>query len=508
MIPFGPWRPDVAAFESQYSTEALNVIPSERGFRPFLQPSGTGSGGLSENPKGAISVRDLNGTVYNFCGTTTKLYKLSSTGLLWQDVSRLAGGAYAVATEGKWSFSQFGNVLMADNGVDAAQSFTLGTSANFAALAGSPPIAKHAFIVKNFAVKANIAASNAKVQWCDIENPAAWATGGTSLADSQVLPEGGEVVGGAGGEVGVVFQERSIQRMSFVGMPYIFDFAVVSNTLGCRLTGSIASWGDTVFFLSNEGFYQIVGGSQLTPIGFGKVDRYIERQLDESLRYLCSSAIDPVNKLYIFSYVSVDSDTGEPDTVLFYHWPTGEWSRGEYGHKLIYPGYAQTGYTLDTLDTLSASIDALTVSLDSPSLAGTNRLNLIIFGGGGSMMFTTGYRMAVTIETGEFQLNDGRKTMLRGVRPVVEGQSEIGLGGRTPVFSALPIYRDNLFRPSTTGAISAVNDYGIAPMRCNARYHRIRVNTRNQNGIEGAVDFKWDFMLGIDDISTSAMGKR
>jgi hypothetical protein len=397
---------------------------------------------------------------------------------------------------------------MADNGVDAAQSFTLGTSANFAALAGSPPIAKHAFIVKNFAVKANIAASNAKVQWCDIENPAAWAPGLPSLAGSQVLPEGGEVVGGAGGEVGVVFQERSIQRMTFVGMPYIFDFAVVSNTLGCRLTGSIASWGDTVFFLSNEGFYQIVGGSQLTPIGFGKVDRYIERQLSEPLRYLCSSAIDPINKLYLFSYVSTDAPSASPDTILFYHWPTGEWSRGEYTHTRLYSGYAQSGYTLDTLDTLSASIDALTISLDSPSLAGTNRLNVIILAAGGSMLFTTGYRMPITIETGEFQLNDGRKTMMRGIRPIIEGESEISLGGGTPILSATPIYRDNLFRPSSTGATSAVNDYGIAPMRCNARYHRIRLNTLSRDGLDGAVDFDWDFMLGIDDISTSAMGKR
>src|SRR5574343_1381187 len=138
LVPFQSWMPDSADFNSESSADALNVIPSAYRFRPFPGFSPVAAA-LTARAQGAASFRSLSGTIFNFCGDATKLYKLASDGLTWDDVSRTSGGAYTITQDSKWSFSQFGDYIIAVNGIDAAQVYQLGVSTNFAALGGSPP---------------------------------------------------------------------------------------------------------------------------------------------------------------------------------------------------------------------------------------------------------------------------------------------------------------------------------------------------------------------------------
>ena len=72
MVPFGPWLPDIAAFNSLAATDASGVIPSQTGFRPFPGFT-TVTSAITARVQGAVSVRDLGGAIYNFCGDATKL---------------------------------------------------------------------------------------------------------------------------------------------------------------------------------------------------------------------------------------------------------------------------------------------------------------------------------------------------------------------------------------------------------------------------------------------------
>ena len=491
MLPFLPWLPDSADFNTESSAEALNVIPSSYGFRPFPGFSASASA-ITARAQGAISVRSTSGTIFNFCGDATKLYKLASTGLSWSDVSRTVGGAYATATDSKWSFSQYGDYVIATNGNDAPQVYQLGVSTNFAALGGSPPSAYFTGTIREFGVLAKTSSQNNRVRWSAIGNIADWVSSATTLSDYQDLPDGGAIMGFVGGEYGIVFQERAIQRMSFEGPPTAFRFDKISSYLGCRAEGSIAAFDNVAFFLGDDGAYMIRGGAEIVPIGAEKVDRWIEQNLDASYLYRVTSAIDPINKLYLLGFPSIGRGTGEPDSILIYHWATGQWSHAEVLHEMIYASATQASYTIDGMDAVSATVDGLPYPTDSRFWSGSGRLLLSGFDNSHQYGFFSGSNLEATIGTGDSQLNPGGRALFRGLRPLVEGTTV------TPSFTVG--VRDHLYESPTYVAAQPMNSYGYCTARVQGRYHRAVITIP-----AGSL---WNFARGVDDLKFSAMGTR
>ncbi|MDP1702584.1 MAG: hypothetical protein Q8L53_16725 [Aestuariivirga sp.] len=471
--------------------DVLNVVPSQTGFRPFPAFSGV-TGAITARAQGAISVRGLQGTIYTFCGDATKLYKLDSDGLAWTDVSRLAGGAYSTAADSWWDFFIFGDVVIAQNGNDAPQIYQLDVSTNFAALGGTPPTASFGGVVRDFAILAKRNTAFNRLTWSAFADAEDWVASATTLSDAQDFYEGGQIMGFVGGEYGLVFLEKSIFRMAFEGPPTVFRFDKISNQLGCRAERSVAAYENLAFFLSDDGPYMIRGGSEIIAIGTEKVDKWIEDNLDASYLYRISSAIDPIRMCYIMGFASESATMGSPDTLLLYHWPTGQWSKVAVEHEIIYSGLTQSGYTIDGLDALSATIDGLPFPVDSRFYAGDGILLLAWFNTDHEQGFFTGTNLPATIETGDAQLIPGRKALLRALRPMVEGSNV------TP--SVAIKYRDRLQDNHTTGSPVATNANGICTFRHKARYHRAICT------IPAAA--AWTFATGVDDLRFSAMGKR
>jgi hypothetical protein len=491
MIPFSPWQPDVAAFNNQVSTDVLNVIPSVSGFRPFPAFSNITSA-ITARAQGAISVRGLTGVVSNFCGDATKLYKMASTGLTWTDVSRTVGGAYGTTNDGWWDFTLFGDIVIATNNTDVPQKFQVDVDTNFALLAGSPPTAAFTGVIRDFAVLARKSASYPTIQWSAINNCADWAVSATTLSDSQLFPDGGIIMGFIGGEYGLVFLEKAIYRMNFEGPPTVFRFDKISHILGCRAERSIAAYENLAFFLSDDGPYMVRGGSEIIDIGTNKVDRWIEENLNSGYLYRISSTIDPINMLYIMGMPSISSSSGSPDTLLIYHWPTEQWSKISVNHEIIYTAATQGTVTIDGLDSYASTIDTIPYPVDSRFWAGSGRLILSSFDTSHRQGYFSGANLAATLETGDTQLTQGKKSLLRSFRPMIQGTSV------TP--TAVIRYRDRLQDSINSSSILTINAAGRIPSRINARYHRAQLT------IPASSD--WDYAQGIDDVIFSQTGGR
>lgn len=491
MIGFGPWLPDIASFESGAATIAKNVVPSTRGFKPFPAFSALASA-ITARVQGAISVRSQTGVIFNFCGDATKLYVMASDGLSWTDASRAVGGAYGTPVDGYWDFSVFGNYVIATNAVDAPQYYEMGVSTNFDALAGSPPIAAYTDIVRDFSVLAKVDNAYNRIQWSGINDAQDWTPSATTMSDYQDFPEGGSIQGMVGGEYGLVFTERSIYRMAFEGPPTIFRFDRISTALGCRAPQSIASFENIAFFLSHDGFYKVLGGSEISPIGTEKIDDWFVANFNANFVYRITSAIDPIRKLYVVGFPSASSSDGTPDTLLKYHWPTGQWTYSSVSHEIVYTAANQSSATIDDLSGYSATIDGLTFPFDSLTYAGSGQLQLAAFNTSHEQGFFSGSNLEASVETGDFQLSPGRKTLLRGFRPMVEGTTA------TP--SGMVRYRDNLSEALQDDVAVAVNSTGFCNVRRNARYHRARIVIPSAS--------VWTFATGIDDPKASAMGAR
>jgi len=467
----------------------LNVIPAAIGYRP-LPSFQEVTAALATSCRGAVSVRSSAGTTYNFAGTATKLYQMGAGGLTWSDVSRTVGGAYAGTTDSWWTFAAFGDYLVATNGVDAPQVFQLGTSANFAALGGSPPTATFSCAIRDFHVLGRISTAFNRVKWSGLNDVASWTISATTLSDQQDLADGGQVMGMVGGEYGIIFQERAITRMSFEGPPTAFRFDRISNTLGCRIERSIASFENLVFFAADNGFYMVQAGSNLVPIGLEKVDRWFERNFDGSKTSNVSAAVDPINKLYVISFPSTSSADGTADTMLCYNWEIQKWTRASVNLQVVYPAANVSSWTIDGLDSLSSTIDGLVYPFDSRFYSGTGRLNLAGFSTNSKQGIFSGSNMAASVETGDFQLTEGRKSLIRGLRPMIEGTSV------TPTVTIKT--RDRLQDASTAQTPVSVQSNGYAMFRSTGRYHRAKIDL--------AAGDTWDFITGIDDVKYSPMG--
>ncbi|HZD13465.1 MAG TPA: hypothetical protein VE177_08115, partial [Candidatus Binatus sp.] len=313
-IPASEWTPDLPNFGSM-GIEALNVIPWRQGYKSF--PSMVVfSTALTAACQGGYFARDSAANVYNFSGDATKLYRL--VGTTQTDSSRLAGGAYATAIDDFWEFTQWGQTVIATNYADAPQVITLG-GANFAALGGTPPKARHIAVIRDFVVLGNVNSGTPapnEVFWSAINNSAGWTISAATQCDSQDLQgDGGWVQKIVGGEYGLIFLERQVWRMTYVGSPVIFQFDLIERNRGAYAPQSVIGWGNMVFFLADDGFYLIVGGSGAIPIGDGKVDKFFLSDLQTAFSYRVNAAIDPVNKIVMWAYPGSGS-AGTPNSVV------------------------------------------------------------------------------------------------------------------------------------------------------------------------------------------------
>lgn len=458
MIPFGEWLPDHPPFANPGATVATNVIPGPGGgYRPFPGLV-TFSSALGERAQGAFAVVGPDGTVSSFAGTASRLYRLGDAS--WTQIN----SGFATSPEAQWSFTQFGNLVIAVNFTDAPQKFNLTTpSGSFAALGGSPPKARFVAVVREQVVLAHLIGQPQRVQWSGLDDAEDWSVSAVTQADfNDLVGDHGHITGLAGGDYGVLFCERAVFRMDYIGAPVIYQLTRVEQGRGCACPGSIAPLGRLVFYLADDGFYMF-DGIQSLPIGKNKVDRSFHADLDQAHAHRITAAIDPVNSLVIWAYPGVGNSGGNPNRLLIHNWTTGRWSQADVQVEMLWRDLTK-GYTLDELDAVSGSLDGLPFSLDSRVYAG-GKLLLAAFDSGHRLGHFTGASLPATIETAEAALTRGERAFLSAVRPMVDTDSlVVRVAGRERLADAV------VFGPP-----SALNAAGFCPVRNSARFHRARI---------------------------------
>jgi hypothetical protein len=497
MINFGPWLPDQPNFRPEKAFDVLNVIPHEGGYHPWHSWNKVvNAPGGGQVPLACNFFIAPSGTVYNIMGSTAALYLLDgATGSSWLTATRTVGGAYATPTDGAWFHTQYDNNVFWANGVDVVQLFNLLGGTNFINVAypAGPPISKFLATVRRFVVAANLSINSKEVAWSGLAEPLLWTPDPVTLADSQVLPTGGEITGLCGGEYGVILQQHALQRMVFSGPPTTFEFEKISTILGCEAPRSVAQYGDVIFFLSTSGVKMLRGAQEISDIGDGKVDTWLMDNIDDADLWRVTSTIDVKNKLYLLA-VPVDDAASLCDLILAYHWPTGEWSKIGYLNYLVCQTISQQAYHVDNIDTIIGNnIDTgmTTLSFDSPSLISSGVLQISAFSPNRELGNFDGEHMASMVMTGDVPVVPGRKALVRGARPMFEG----AVNGLT----LTPYVRDRLQDNPLPKASAPVNRNGICPIRANGRYHRFKVDT--------SVGGDWKYALGIDDLTVSEMAK-
>ena len=481
MIEFGDLQADLPSYKNSGALVVDNVLPLAKGYKSLAGFQALSGTGLSNAAVGLFTSFSASGST-NYAGDRSKLYQMNSS-LVFVDKSK-AGGYSNSTTENArdfWAFTQFGSNIIATNFADNIQKFDEGTDSAFSDLVALK--AKYIAVIRDFVVVGYTdesgVAYNQRVKWSGLNNSSTWTPSQATQSGFQdIVGSHGNIQAIVGGEsAGVIFMEKAIYRMEYVGTPLIFQFVKIADNIGAFAPKSVASYGNMVFFLAQDGFYKLTGGQQLTPIGNGKVDNFFFDDLSSNLDGI-TSAIDPNNSIVVWSYRGSGATGTTNNKLLIYNYAVDKWSTGSGQDLEFIASASQEAFTtLESLDVLG-DLDNLPKSLDSyfykegiVGLAGFNSENKF-----GKFIANS---LSATVDTTEFEGADGKRSTLINCRPIVDGTSNTSV-------TVTPITRQSQLDTTTTGAATSTNDTGTCPLRSTSRYHRIRVNvTGNFNTLSG-----------------------
>ena len=474
-VPFGELLPVLPDHLNPGATAAKNVYPAANSYRPWKAVTTATANALSARCQGASSFTSDGGNVSIFAGDVSKLYRILANSV----VDESGGTTFSVDSNGYWDFVKFGETIIAFNGANAPQAWTLDSSSDFAALSGSPPSFRHAAVVNNFIVTGFQPTARNKVQWSAVNDATGW-TAGTNQSDSETLPEGGVVTGVTGGQYGLIFQENRITRMDYRGGNVIFSFRRIEDNIGAVQGKSVIKVGNLVYFLSEDGF-RVTDGNTSKPIGNGKVDRFFNGDLRFAHREKVKAAVDYKNKLVCWSYPSVDS--GTTDKLIVYNYENQRWSIVEIDHEMIF-NYISPGYSVDDLDdypsTGSNNLDAINVPLDSDIFVGGLR-SFGVFDNTHKFGTFEGTALAAEVGTAETEIFPQNRSLLTHVRPIVDTSSATGsLTYRNRVADS----------QTTTSPVTAMHATGTIPFHKSARYFKFNMQI--------AAGTSWSDAQGVD----------
>jgi hypothetical protein len=460
-IAFGEWLPDQPGVSGAV-TDAKNCYPVANGYAPF--PSEADYSDAAGQNLLITFAGKYAGETGLFAAGATQIYRFDSTDA---SMDALTTTGYS-AVEG-WDVTQFGAKMILANGQDKLQAYEIGISTYVTDLSASAPTTKFVTVVRDFVVAANDGSDTSKVYWSDINDETDWTPGAASQADTQIIPDGGDITGLAGGEYGLIFLERAIYRMSYTGSPFFFQFDAISRSLGCISNGSIAQYGGLTYFLADDGFY-LCDGQTTKNIGSERVNRwFFDNVIPSEIPTGMSATVDPIRKLIIWKF----NNTFGGKSMLIYSVDLDKWSYADTTATGI--AYVLTpSATLEQVDNYNSSIDALEIPLDSRVFAGGQ----LLFAGvvGAKIVAFSGQPKAAQITTGDIDV--GRSTVTL-VKPIVDkGSASVAIASR-----------DLLSDQVEFGSNVVADAENRVSIRSNGEYHRLRLTPTGAN---------WETAVGLE----------
>ncbi len=481
-IPFGEWLPDQPEYLNPGANTANNVYFARQSYKRFPSLVAYSSNNISANSRGAGSFRDNSNNVFNFVANNTDIFQLDG-GTFTSRKGSLTGG-----NTDYFTFTQFGQFVVASNGKDAPQYYEMGTSTNFANLStigtsGTVPVFKVSGVVRDFFVTGNHTNNSNRIQWSGINDLTTWQPG-TKQSDLQDLPgSGGQIVHITSGEIGYVFRQNQIIRMDYVGGATVFRLSVISPNRGAVLGRTVCQDNRRVFFYADDGFFEI-NGDQVISIGAEKVNRFFDANLNKAYTDRICAAVDPFNQLALWLYPSVNNTTnttGICDRIIIYNYATKKWSLAEANASTIFTQFVGA-YTVELMDIISENLDAINIALDTDFWNG-GQLFLGAVDGDYKAAIFSGTGNEGEIETSELEIFPNHRASVQGIRPIVDATATVTLKTR-----------DRLANSVTTSSSSSMNSSGMNPVRQSGRY--VKVNVKTPSGVV------WTNAQGIDLVAS------
>lgn len=464
-LAYGDYLPDLPDYGSPGLQDVSNVYPvGSGGFAPvgeFRAHTQT----LPDLCRGASGFVSPAGRVVFIAGTVNSLYR--QNGLAWE----LIGTGYATPAKGRWRFVQFGTFAIATNHYNPPVKIDLITD-EVTTLGGSPPLMEAMAVVNNFVVGTQTNGSVSQVAWSGENNAEFW-TPAQRKSDFQDFPDGGEVTGIVGGEVGLILQRNAVRRMAYVGGNVLFRFDKISSNVGCATVHSVAQHGELAFWYSETGF-KMWDGAQIKSIGFERVDSAFAGLFGVINYSDISTAIDGQRNTVVWSVGS---------RMWIYNWLLDKWSRIDRVAEIVTSRLTRAP-SVDEQD------PAIGLPDDFVEYEGLDPFDSARFQGGDPRFFVfqngqlgtfSGDNMEARMVGRSLELVENRDARVRRVRPMSDA-----VGGLTVRLDARQRLGDSARRSDASTLMAS----GEMPVRSRGRFVKVFLTI--------AAGQAWTYVRGVD----------
>ena len=455
MIPIIGFAPDADPAVPGVITECENFIPTEGGFKGAPAPVQLDIAALSATCVGASSVTNLSSTVRFIAGTSTKLYELS--GSTWTDRS---GSTYALGSDDRWSFVQFGNSTLAATPNEPIQR---STSAAFSDIAGAPQ-AKIIEAAQGFALAFNTSSFADEWYCCAYLDDTDW----TLSAGNQCVK--GRLIGSPGpinaakrfGDDVIAYKATSMFVGTYVGAPEVWRWRQVSTDVGCVGIEAVVATPVGHIFVGNDNVY-LFDGTTPKPLATGVIRKWLYDDMSSLHKYKTICLWDRGANL-VWIYYPSSSSSGAIDRCAVYHILTQRWG---LAHSTIESAaaYSSGAFTYDTGP--SFTYDAgLQIPYDSGFWI-SGRSTPAVFDSVHKLSTLSGVCASSYFTTGDVGDDEGYAACMN---------LRIRYSQRPTTSTATGYYKDESGTVLTSGSSQAMAD-GRHNLRQSARWHRFKVET-------------------------------
>ena len=414
-------------------------------------------------------------TIRQYYGTNTRIWEVDDPTTPWTDVSKAAGDPgdgnlgppidYNVDEGRSWSFTSFGDKLIATNHADHVQVKEIntqrfrnligfdstggpitdtGNGEDYVTRGGVKPKARFAATINSFLCLANINTDSyvdgrAYTFWNSaFGNPQEFYPADLDKQSSlfQIISRPGEITGLVGGEYGIMFKEDSIFRVEYVGLPTVFNFPEITNSQGCPYPRSIVRYKADTYFWGSGGIFVIRNGAQVQEIGRGKISKYVFDSLFEANSLVADpttderqnasyviGAFDPYSGLIFWSYRNDGRDNFRNNGMIVYNPQKDQFTTIRPGYDLFTTSVLSIGNRQQQIDSTARSLFFIRNEPRSPS-NNNNHLQLERFSESSTMI---GVMETNTIPAASFpDVDRGTEIELLSVRPIYRYEVDQG----------------------------------------------------------------------------------
>lgn len=464
-IPFGEWLPSAPDYKNPGCLVADNVIPTPGGYGPQagLVPQNIVDDG---DPGVALAGAARGGALF-FAGDNTAIVTGATATTLFKiagGIATVTGSLTSVASGESVDFAQFNNIVVSTTSSRAPYYLdNIETDDTWSLLTGSPPTASYCARVEDFLMLGNIASFPNRIQWSAFNSPAsAWASDRLTQAGFADLPlVSGAVQRVVGGRYPMVFQERGVSRLEYIGPPVTWRATDIELARGALAPFSVVTVGSITYFLAQDGFWA-TDGSSFQPIGSQRVNRWFFETVEPGAITQVHAAVDWGAECVVWAFRGLGSNTF--NRLIRYSWAENRWSSATVTVSRLLDA-SSDGLTLEQIGALYDGLEDVPVSLDDARWKAKFRVLAAFVDGASTTDLNTfaGLPLAAQIETGEFQPIPGNRVFASGARV-------LGDGAQNWQVASVSYAND---RSETYSAYTAPGVAGWSPLRADAQTMRL-----------------------------------